>query len=333
MTRLGMRFMAGAKANGVNEETAAEVFAQLAAFSGYGFCKSHAAAFALVAYQTLYLKAHYPAAFYCAILNHQPMGFYAPDVLVGDARRHGVPILSPDVNRSQARCTLERKDASIAIRLGLRYVHGLGEAWQERIVQRRSGHPFQDLQDFCRRTRLPRLVVENLIRAGALGGLGRARRDLLWEMGGLVYSEEGLDIEVPVEAVALPALSRVERMGWEYELLGLAPHDHVMSFYRDALTARGVLSSQALGQRPEGQRVRVAGRVVVRQRPPSAKGFVFVTLEDETGLVNLVVRPKVYERYRTVLRSAALLLVEGQLQREGTAFSVLVHSALKLAWP
>lgn len=335
MTRLGVRFMAGARANGVDEATAAEVFGHLAAFSGYGFCKSHAAAFALVAYQTLYLKAHYPAAFYCAILNHQPMGFYSPDVLVGDARRHGVPVFPPHINLSQEACVLEVKERETGksvrgVRLGLRYVHALGEAWQSRILQRRGAHPFQNLQDLCRRTRLPRPVVENLIRAGALDGLGRARRNLLWELGGLIYSEQGLDISVPMEAVALPDLERAERLGWEYELLGLSADDHVMQLYREALQAQGVLTSQALGELQAGHKVRVAGRVVVRQRPPSAKGFVFITLEDEVGLVNLVVRPKVYERYRETIRNSGLLLVEGHLQREGEAFSVMVHSAVRL---
>jgi error-prone DNA polymerase len=334
MIRLGTRFMAGAQANGVDPRTAAEVFRQLSAFSGYGFCKSHAAAFALIAYQTLYLKAHFPAAFYCAILNHQPMGFYAPDVLVGDARRHGVPILSPDVNRSQERCILEEtQGGELAVRLGLGYVHGLGEAWQARLVQRRGGRPFKDIGDFCRRTHLPRPLVENLIRAGGLDGLGRARRELLWELGGLVYTEEGFALEVPVEMVVLPSLGRAERMGWEYELLGLAPDAHVMSLYREALNRRGVLSSHELAEGEDGQRVRVAGRVVVRQRPPAAKGFVFITLEDETGLANLVVQPQVYERYRQTLRNASLLLAEGRLQREGTAFSVLVDGAIGLRWP
>ncbi len=175
--------------------------------------------------------------------------------------------------------------------------------------------------------------MENLIRAGALDGFGKARRELLWELGGLMYSEEGLDIDVPVEAVVLPDLRQAERLGWEYELLGLASDDHVMSLYREALAARGVLSSQALAEQRAGQKVRVAGRVVVRQRPSSAKGYLFITLEDEMGLANLVVRPKVYERYRAAIRNSALLLVEGHLQREGEAFSVMVHSAVGLRWP
>jgi len=328
------RFLSGALANGIDPAIAREVWGYLVAFSGYGFCKSHAAAFALVAYQTLYLKAHYPAAFYCALLNHQPMGFYSPDVLIGDARRHGVPVLHPDVNRSREACTLETHGVSPAVRLGLRTIHGLGEARQAHIVACRGAQPFKNLQDFCRRTRLPRLVVENLIRAGAMEGLndqaGQARRDLLWELGGLIYQEEGLDLEVSIAPVDLPALGQVERMLWEYELLGLTPGEHIMGVYRERLRARGVSSSGDLASRRSGERVLVAGLVIIRQRPPSAQGYVFLTLEDEDGLVNLVVRPKVYERDRDVLCNSPVLLVEGQLQREGGAINVQVRRAVPL---
>jgi error-prone DNA polymerase len=173
-------------------------------------------------------------------------------------------------------------------------------------------------------------VVENLIRAGAMDGFGR-RRDLLWELGGLEYYDgEGLDVEVPIESVALPVLSEAERLGWEYELLGLAPGDHVMRLYRERLRTQGVLSSKELAERRNGQTVRVAGLVVVRQRPPTAKGHLFITLEDEEGLVNLIVRPHVYERHRDTLRNAPLLWVEGRLQREGHAVSVLVCGAAPL---
>ncbi|MEJ2211662.1 MAG: error-prone DNA polymerase, partial [Anaerolineae bacterium] len=349
MAALRDRFLAGAGANGVEGATAEEVWAQLAGFAGFGFCKSHAAAFALLAYQTLYLKAHFPAEFYCALLNHQPLGFYPPEVLVGDARRHGVPVLGPDVNRSLATCTLERLPtgqtendtfSTLGIRLGLGYVHGLGEAWQARIVERRAPSsgaqeaPYRDLADLCRRARLPRAVVENLIRAGALDGLGgrgpSARRDLLWALGGLVYHEEGLDLEIPVVAADLPTLGDAQRLAWEYELLGLAPGTQVMALYRDVLQRYGVLTSGEVARRRQGERVRVAGWAVVRQRPPTAGGMLFLTLEDEEGLVNLVVRPDVYERYREALRSAPLLWVEGQVQREGGAISVLVYRAASL---
>jgi error-prone DNA polymerase len=352
MAALRQRFLAGARANGLDQATAEEVWQQLAGFAGFGFCKSHAAAFALVAYQTLYLKAHFPAEFYCALLNHQPMGFYPPEVIANDARHHGVPILRPDVNRSQSPCSLEQAgslklvrsqghaDSCLAVRLGLRYVHGLGEAWQGRIVERRGDETYRDLADFCRRARLPRPVVENLIRAGAMdslgaehGGRGGARRNLLWQLGGLVYQEEGLDIDVPVAPAALPMLGQAERLAWEYELVGLAPGEHVMDLYREALQARNVLSSGELAARQDGERVRVAGWAVVRQRPPTAKGHVFITLEDEEGLVNLIVRPDVYERYRDALRNSPLLWVEGRLQREGHALSVLVYRAAALGGP
>jgi error-prone DNA polymerase len=345
----------------VDKATAEEVFRQLLGFAGFGFCKSHAAAFALVAFQTLYLKAYFPAEYACALLNHQPMGFYPPEVIIGDARRHGVSILSPDVNHSMENCTLEKpvalnhdRNTRSAIRLGLRYVHGLGETWQARIVERRGtprlelgAGPFQDLRDFCRRTRLPRSVVENLIRAGALDSLGQAQRDLLWELGGLLYQEEGEtrhttdairsrhvdNIDVPVVPAVLPTLSPVERMAWEYELLGLAPGGHVMDLYRKDLQKRGVPSSRDLDARRDGELVRLAGYAVVRQRPPTAKGYLFITLEDEDGLTNLIVRPRIYERFRDALRNAPLLWIEGQLQREGQALSVLVHRAEALDPP
>ena len=341
MARLRDRFVRGAQANGLNAATAEEVFQQLAGFAEFGFCKSHAASFALVAYQTLYLKAHFVPELYCALLNHQPMGFYTPEVLLGDAQRHGVSILRPDINSSQDECTLE---PSLALRLGLRYVYGLGEAWRSRLLERRAGKPFANLADFCQRTRLPRPVVENLIRCGAmdcwatppgtpyplLGGGARAvggqeRRALLWQLGGLDYREEEMDIEIPLAEVALPALDARESMSWEYELLGLAPGDHVLRLYRSRLREHGVLSSAELAQRQDGESVRVAGMVIVRQRPPTAKGHVFITLEDEEGLINLIVRPAVYERYKSAVRNAPLLWAEGRLQREGHAISVLVH--------
>jgi len=334
MAALYESFMAGARANGVAAHTAAEVFRQLAAFAEFGFCKSHAAAFALVAYQTLYLKVYFPAEFYCALLNHQPLGFYIPEVVMGDAQRHGVPVLRPDVNRSQDACTLEASHrsgdtapASLSIRLGLRYVHGLGEAFLERITARRGERPYRDLRDFCQRTCLPRPLVENLIRAGALDSLGQKRRDLLWALGGLAYHEKGLDIEVPLDSVVLPTLRRKERLGWEYELMGAAPGEHVMQLYREGLRKQGVLSKAELEERADGEMVRVAGWVVVRQRPPTAKGHVFITLEDEDGLINLIVRPHIYEQYRGTLRNAALLWAQGRLQRQGHAMSVLLQKA------
>ena len=260
------------------------------------------------------------------------MGFYAPDVLITDARRHGIAVLGPDINASLATCSLEaapgsdRLTLSHAIRMGLSYVHELGPVQQELIVQRRD-RPFRSLRDFCHRTRLPRRVIENLIRSGAMDSLGRSRRELLWELGGLSYREQELDLEVPLPEVDLPALGTFERMLWEYELLGMSTGEHIVGMYRDRLREKGVLSSGDLLARRSEEMVCVAGKVIVRQRPPTAKGHVFITLEDEEGLINLIVRPHTYERYKTVLRNPALLIVQGILQKEGQAVSVLVHAA------
>jgi len=173
--------------------------------------------------------------------------------------------------------------------------------------------------------------VENMIRSGVLDSLGHQRRDLLWELGGLDYREESLDVDVPVMGTDLATLSEKERMGWEYELLGMAPGDHAMRLYRDRLRPLGVLTTADLGEQDDGASVQVAGMVVVRQRPPTAKGHVFITLEDETGLANLIIRPKVYERYRDTLRNRPLILVEGRMQKEGHAISVLVQNATPLS--
>jgi error-prone DNA polymerase len=346
MAVLRDRFLAGAQANGVELTVAEEVFGQLQGFATYGFCKSHAASFALIAYQTLWLKAHYPAEFYCALLNHQPLGFYTPEVVVGDAKRHGITVLRPDVNASEDGCTLEdgktregesgrRGDGepspthpfthSPALRLGLRYLSGLGAAGRARLLSARAAGTFADLADFCRRTRLPRPLVGNLIRAGALDGIGVPKRQLLWTLGGLHYAVDAL-VEAPDTSADLPDLTEREAMAWDYELLGLSPDDHPLRLWRTKLRSQGVLSAAELATQPAGKLVRVAGMVVVRQAPPTAKKHLFITLEDETGLINLIFRPDLYERERTALHRATLLQAEGWLQREGAATSVLVQA-------
>ncbi|MCW5879990.1 MAG: error-prone DNA polymerase [Anaerolineae bacterium] len=329
MARLRARFVQGAAVNGLAEATAHTVFDQLAAFAAYGFCKSHAAAFAHLAYQSLWLKLYHPAEFTCALLNHQPMGFYSPSVIMGDAQRHGVVIRHPDVNRSAETCRIEGE----AVRLGLRYLHGFGPTAHARLLAARSEQPFVNLVDLCHRTRLPRALVETLIRSGALdemsGGEGQ-RRTLMWDLGALDYREEALDLVAPVEPASLPDLTEREALAWEVELLGMAPGDHPMRLYRQELTTAGVLTCEDLTHRRDGEVARVAGEAVVRQRPPTAKGHVFFTLEDETGLVNLILRPDVYERRRETW-DQALLVVRGRLQREGAALSLLALDVEALA--
>ena len=326
MARLKARFVEGAMGNGLDEGLAQEIFGRIKGFgSYYGFCKSHAAAFAKIAYDTSYLKIHYPEEFYCAILNNQPMGFYRPSVIVSDAKRHGVEILPVHINRSRDECTLEQG----RVRIGLRYVHGLGERGRVRIETERAHGPFSGLRDFCRRTLLARKVVEHLIMVGAMECWEVPRRELLWELGQLRYREE-MDLAPPAENVDLPPLSHAERVGLEYGLLGLAIGDHIMSLYRYRLNALGVRSSGELAACSDGDKVRVAGWVIVCQDPATAKGFVFITLEDEDGLINLVVRPGVYERYHRTLRSALLLLVEGKVQRADGVLNVIVERASDL---
>ncbi len=325
MRRLGERFVVGAMANGLDQETAITIFGQLAGFASYGFCKSHAAAFALLSYQTMWLRLYHPAEFYCALLNHQPMGFYSPAVVMGDARRHGVSVLPPDLNRSQESCALEGD----AIRLGLRYIKGVGPAARQQLLAKRAS-PYRTLRDLCLRTRLPRDVVDSLIRSGACDGLSPDRRRLLWELGALDYSAQSFDLEADLDDPGLPALTEAESMGWDLDQLGMTPGDHLMRLYRPHLQAAGILSAAELDAHGDGERVRVAGQVVVRQSPPTAKGHLFITLEDETGLVNLIVRPALFARQREVLRYALLLAAAGRLQREGEACSVLVARAWAL---
>jgi error-prone DNA polymerase len=324
MEKLRGRFVGGALAKGLDEDTAQAVFDQLAGFAEFGFCKSHAAAFARTAYETMYLKAHYPAPFYCALLNAQPMGFYSPAVVVGDAKRHGVKILPVDVNRSRARCILENGH----LRLGFSYVDGLGEASLKVLEEAGREGPYYSLRDFCRRTRLPRRSVENLIMVGAMDGWGKARREQIWELGTLSYKEGEMDLSPPLEEIDLPELTLDEEIKAEYGILGLPVGDQIVALHRPRLERLSVLRSKDLERAQNGERVRVAGLVVVRQRPPTAKGFVFITMEDEDGLMNVIVRPDVYQRYYKVLRNCFLLIVEGTTQKQRGILNVLAEGAV-----
>ena len=208
-------------------------------------------------------------------------------------------------------------------------VDGMGEAAASRVEKARGEGPFVSLSDFCRRTRLPRPVVENLILSGAMGCFGLPRRKLLWELGKLGYEEE-LDLVFADDGVELPPLSRLEEVAAEYRVLGLSTGGHVMAFYRPWLAERGVLSSRDLEGCGNGQRVTVAGLVVCHQAPPTAGGHHFITLEDEHGLIDVVVRPDVHERHRRILREAALLVVEGRVERQQGVASILAGRAARL---
>jgi error-prone DNA polymerase len=311
-------FLAGAQRKGVPPDVAEQVFDQLAAFGSYSFAKSHAAAFAVIVYQSAWLKRYHYEAYYAALLNTRP-GFWPPSILVNEVQRRGGTVLGVDIHRSQPNCTLEGE----AIRLGLTYVKGLGEAQIERIVACRQERPFTNLTGFCRRTGIGRRLVERLILAGAMDEWDVPRRQLVWQLGTLSYKEEGLALPDDLPELTLPPLSQAEQLLAEQSVMGVSTGPHVLSFYRTWLDANNILDSRQLAETPHGRRVRVAGLLVVHQSPPTAKGFHFLTLETETGLINVIVRPAVYRQYSPLLRTADLLLVAGVVQQEEGVTNVL----------
>lgn len=319
-------FLAGAEKKGVPLAVAEQVFEQLAAFGSYSFAKSHAASFAVIVYQSAWLKQYHFEAFYAALLNTHP-GFWPPTILVNEVQRRGGKVLGVDIHQSKAKCTLEGN----AIRLGLNYVKGLGEAHIKRILARRQERPFTDLGDFCQRTRIGRRVVENLILAGAMDEWGLPRRQLVWQLGALSYQEDGLDLQFADDGLSLPPMTEVEQMLAEQEIMGVSTGPQIMSFYRGWLTANGILGSRQLAACRTGQHVRVAGLLVVHQAPPTAKNFHFLVLEDEDSLINIVVRPQVYKRFRQILKTAHLLVVSGMVQHEAGVINVLASHFSQLA--
>jgi len=240
-----------------------------------------------------------------------------------------VDILPPDVNRSAWRYAVERTpNAKLALRMGLHTVLGLGEAAWKRIESARENSLFDNLRDFCIRTRLPKPTISDLIRAGALDAFG-ARRELLWQLGDIDYRLEELPLELPSSAVDLAELDEFEATRWEYELLGLSPSGQVIRHYRAALARAGILNTAQVRAQPNGRVVRVGGMAVVKQRPATAKGVLFVSLEDECALLDLIVKPDVYERFRPLLRHQTFILVEGVVQRASGAISVLVTRVME----
>ncbi len=327
IARLKQQFIEGCLGNDVSRKTAEAVFQKIAGFAEFGFPKAHAAAFGLLAYQTAWLRTYYRAESLCALFNAQPMGFYGPHVLVNDGKRHGVDVVPPDINRSGANCTVEGN----AVRIGLRYVKGLSETTTREVEgERVRNGPFRSLFDFLERTRLKREAVENLTACGTLDGFGLERRELLWQLG-LLYRSEGrnghdrqLALPLPTEQdmVELKPMTDWDRMAADYTVLGLSPTHHPMAFLRSQLH-EGVVPSRLLVSLPDGAPVEVAGLVVCRQRPATAKGFVFLVLEDEFGLVNVVVKPNQYERQRALVRAEAFVIVQGELQRRDGTVNVI----------
>jgi error-prone DNA polymerase len=325
------RFVGGAAGNGVDAETANRVYDKLAAFSGFGFPKSHAAAFALLAYQSTWLRRYHPAEFLCALLNAQPMGFYPPASLVRDGQRRGVRVLPPDVNESEATCSIEDD----AVRIGVGYVHGVGESEAEAIA---VAQPYSDVLDLARRAAVDRGALQALVESGACDHLGETRRALLWQLGlasrprsaGGGNKQLALPLEPTVETPDFPMQTEWERMLADYRATGLSVGPHPLELLRPHLPAEA-LSTAEVAAAPDRGSVAVAGLAIARQRPSTAKGIVFMLLEDEFGMVNLVVQPVVYERFRPLVRSEPLLLVRGRVERSGRNLNVLVSELESLA--
>jgi error-prone DNA polymerase len=318
MDEVEKKLRAGMAEQGITGEAAEAIIRSITAFALYGFPESHAASFALLAYASTYLKAHHPAAFYAALLNNQPMGFYHPATIVGDAARHGQTIRPADVNHSDWLCAIE---ADGTVRLGLRYVRGLREEAGRRIERLR---PFASPDDLVRRAGLHKDELTRLAELGALGSLGLERRAALWEIelaarpAGALYE----DIPGPPVPSPLPSMTAEEALVADCQGTGLTLGPHPMVFHRERLERLRVARAIDLQGLKDGRAVRVAGAVVVRQRPGTAKGFVFLNLEDETGLVNVVVPPPLFHRYRLILVQEPFLYIEGTLEHREDVISV-----------
>lgn len=348
MEKFREKLLHGMAERGYPEDFAEGVYKQICGFGEYGFPESHAASFALLVYVSAWLKRHYPAAFCAALLNSQPMGFYGPAQLVADAKRHGVEVRPVDVNCSEWDCTLERvisdqcsvisKDTPggsslitdhcsliTALRLGFRLIRGLSEAHIETLVRARRDGPFRSFADFVQRTGLRAGVLKRLSAADAFGSLGLDRQATLWKS----LPERGLASEYdrvdPGEAPAeLPPLAPLEEVLADYRAAGLTLRQHPVSFLRPALASLGVIPADRLPGIDTDTLLTVAGVVLLRQRPGTAKGVTFVTLEDETGPVNLIVHQATWERYRRVARTAVAMIAHGRLQKEAEVIHVIV---------
>jgi error-prone DNA polymerase len=328
------RFVEGAVAKGVDAELADEVYDKLVGFSGFGFPKSHAAAFGLLAYQSAWLRHHHPAEFLCALLNAQPMGFYPPASLVRDAQRRGVEVRPPHVNRSEAKCSIEDG----AVRIGLEYVTSVGADEAKAVA---AAAPFRSVVELAQRTSIGREGLESLIASGACDSLGTTRRALLWELGlvprsqsvpgsGGVERQLALPLDPTAETPDLAEPTAWEEMLANYRRTSLSVDVHPMELLRPHLP-KSVLSSHDLCLAPDRSRVAVAGMAVARQRPSTANGVVFMLLEDEFGQVNLIVPPPVYEQHRAIVRGEPLILARGVFERVERNQNVVVRELETLA--
>lgn len=361
MGEIEQRLRAGMARRGIDVATQDDIVRSITSFALYGFPESHAASFALLAYASAYLRAHHLAAFTCALLNHWPMGFYHPATLVKDAQRHGVRVLPVDVQHSGWNCGLERLSSAahrtgamasepdggspsreeLSLRLGLRYVRGLREETGRRIEQERARGKYTSLADVVARARLRDEESQTLAHAGAFAAFGLSRRQALWQSSAIpkgplfrqARAEQTTAYPSPPIAAALPEMSALEHTLADYADVGLTIGPHLIAHLRTDLERAGATPAAGLGQRRHGQWTRVAGLVIVRQRPGTAKGMCFLTLEDETGLANVAVVPQLFDRYRGLIHTAALLWIEGPLQNVDGVIHVFAQTMKELDLP
>jgi error-prone DNA polymerase len=322
MVEIEAKLRAGMTREGIEGRAADEIVRAITAFALYGFPESHASSFALLAYASAWLKVRQPAPFYAALLNNQPMGFYHPATIVRDAQRHGLSILPIDVTRSAWSCTVEAAPAGWAVRLGLRYVKGLRETAGRAIVAARRAAPFVSVMDVAGRAELASDEAQTLAAIGALRALGGTRRADLWATAVPAPGPLFAAVATPTPASPLREMTADERLAADFAGTGVTLGPHPMALRRRALARAGLVRASELRHHPDGARVRTAGSVIVRQRPGTAKGFVFLSLEDETGIANVIVTPGLFARQRLALVTAPLLLVEGILQSQDGVVSI-----------
>lgn len=323
------RLLAGMAKNGYAPQFAEQIYKQILGFGEYGFPESHAASFALLTYVSSWLKCHQPAAFAAALINSQPMGFYAPAQLTEDARRSGVTLLPVDVTCSDWDCTLEpdpRDPARPALRLGLRLVRGLAGLEAERILSARSAAAFSSIDEMARRAQLSQRSLQRLAGAGALSSLSAHRHDASWRALGVEQLPGVLeDLSAAEQPTALPTPSERDDLLADYRHLGLTTGRHPLALLRPALARRGYSSSLDLQRLPDGTRVRVSGLVTHMQQPATASGVVFASLEDEGGILNIILWPSVFDAQRRCALQSSLLVVAGTLQRRDRVAHVVAE--------
>jgi error-prone DNA polymerase len=344
MKEVEVKLRGGMEKNGITGKVQDTIVQSITSFALYGFPESHAASFALLAYASAYLKCHYLAAFTAAILNNQPMGFYSPATLVKDAQRHGLRVRPIDATRSDWLCTLERDGEKLCVRLGLRFVKGLREETGKELVRERGGRAFCSIDDLKLRVPgLQKAELTSLAEIGALnfvgGKAGFHRRDALWqierasrragpllegceESQGALLLEEGYESGEAEKYSPLDAMTPEARLVSDFRNTGMTVGPHPMRYHRENLRRQGILSARDLLRVADGTKVRVAGAVIARQRPGTAKGFVFLSLEDETGIANAIVTPQLFQEEHVVLVNERFLLIEGRLQNQDNVISV-----------